>query len=40
MRSLTGLGTALTCTTFSEKVKGAVLRTAPEHVSAPARRLV
>jgi hypothetical protein len=36
MRSLTGLGNALTCTTFSRKVKGAVLRTAAKHVSAPA----
>jgi hypothetical protein len=36
MRSLTGLGTALTCTTFSRKVKGAVFRTAPFLVLAPA----
>jgi hypothetical protein len=34
MRSLTGLGNALTCTAFSETVKGAVLRAAPEHVLA------
>jgi hypothetical protein len=36
MPSLTGLGTALACTTFSQKTKGAVLRTAPEGVLAPA----
>jgi hypothetical protein len=36
MRSLSGLGSTLTCATFSRKVKGAVLRTAPRHASAPA----
>jgi len=39
VRSLTELGTALTCTTFGRKVKGAVLRTASRHVSAPAPTL-
>jgi hypothetical protein len=36
MQSLTGLGTALTCAAFSHTVKGAVLRTAPRNVLAPA----
>ena len=35
-RSRTGLGNALTCTAFNWKLKAAVLRTAPRHVSAPA----
>jgi hypothetical protein len=36
MQSPTGLGNALTWTTFGRKVRGAVLRTAPRHASAPA----
>jgi hypothetical protein len=35
MRSLSGLGSALTCTTFSRKVKGAVLKTGPQTRISP-----
>jgi hypothetical protein len=37
MRSLTGLRNARTCTTSSQKAKGAVWRTAPTYASAPLR---